>query len=122
MDIKTIRKVHLYLGCFFAPLLMFFLISGCLQTFYLHHDMKSGHKATTIAKYTGEVHTHQNWGPYYNGHSSVSFRYLVLLMAAGLIATTILGIIMAFKFAKAWVVWVCLLLGIAIPVLLLWLR
>ena len=122
MEMKTVRKVHLYLGVFFAPLLIFFIVSGCLQTFRLHSDQKSGYKAPVIAKYLGEIHQHQNWAPYYNKQSSVSFRYLVLLMGVGLIATTLLGIVMAFKFTRPWIVWLSLFLGTAIPVLLLWLR
>ncbi len=30
------RNVHLYLGVFFAPLLIFFVVSGCWQTFDLN--------------------------------------------------------------------------------------
>jgi hypothetical protein len=38
---KKLRSLHLYLGCIFAPMLLFFGISGFWQTFdpeYDHHS------------------------------------------------------------------------------------
>jgi len=29
---KKLRRVHLYLGCFFAPLLIFYVVTGWYQT------------------------------------------------------------------------------------------
>ncbi len=34
--LKRIRNLHLYLGIFFAPAIVFFSVSGALQTFGLH--------------------------------------------------------------------------------------
>jgi hypothetical protein len=124
MNIKVMRNIHLYLGVFFAPLLAFFLISGTWQTFGLHEASKSGdYKPPAIIKSLSSVHKDQKWG---DGHkkdsaSSVPFQWLVVLMAVGLLATTILGIVMAFKYTKPWIVWGCLLTGIVIPCFLIWL-
>ena len=122
MNIKAMRNVHLYLGVFFAPLLVFFLISGSWQTFNLHEASKSGdYVPPAIIKSLSQVHKDQRWvdGKMVQ-RPSMPFRCLIVLMVVGLLATTILGIIMAFKYTKAWVVWSCLLMGIVIPCFLLW--
>jgi hypothetical protein len=123
MNIKAMRNIHLYLGVFFAPLLMFFLISGCWQTFGLHEANKnSTYQPPAIIKSLSQVHKDQRWA---EGRSpvkpSVPFRYLILLMTAGLLLTTILGIMMAFKYTRPWMVWACLLMGFVVPSFLLWL-
>jgi len=122
MNIKAMRNIHLYLGVFFAPLLVFFLISGCWQTFNLHEASKSGgYVPPPIIKSLSQVHKDQRW---VDGQkvpkSSTPFRWLVVLMSLGLLATTILGIVMAFKYTKGWIVWVLLFTGVLIPSLLLW--
>jgi hypothetical protein len=117
MNIKVMRNIHLYLGVFFAPLLMFFLISGSWQTFDLHEASDSGdYKPPAIIKSLSAVHKDQRWADRQKKpESSVPFRYLVLLMAAGLLVTTALGIVMAFKYTRPWIVWVLLAMGISIP-------
>ncbi|HEX7643051.1 MAG TPA: hypothetical protein VF472_12665 [Burkholderiaceae bacterium] len=39
---KSIRKLHFYLGVFFAPAIFFFALSGALQTFNLHESEDDG--------------------------------------------------------------------------------
>ena len=122
MNIKAMRSVHLYLGVFFAPLLVFFLISGSWQTFNLHEASKSGNYVPpAIIKSLSQVHKDQRW---VDGKmvppSSMPFRCLIVLMSLGLLITTILGIIMAFKYTKEWIVWACLLMGIVVPCFLIW--
>lgn len=54
-------------------------------------------------------------------HRSVPFQYFVLAMALGFLLTTILGVVMAFKFTREhWIVWLCLVTGLIRPVLLLY--
>ena len=123
MDFKTMRVLHLYLGCFFAPLLLFFVVSGCWQTFNLHHARKmgSGYKPPQIIRSLSAVHKNQGWADHENySESSAAFRYLVLLMAVGFLITTVLGILMAFKFTRPWMVWGCLFWGTVIPCLFIW--
>jgi len=122
MNIKAMRNVHLYLGVFFAPLLLFFLISGAWQTFNLHEASKSGdYVPPAIIKSLSQVHKDQRW---VDGKMvpkpSMPFRCLIVFMSVGLLVTTILGIVMAFKYTKSWIVWSCLLAGILIPCFLLW--
>jgi hypothetical protein len=40
--IKTLRLIHLYIGIFIAPAVLFFAFSGILQTFSLHENSKDG--------------------------------------------------------------------------------
>jgi hypothetical protein len=123
MKIKAMRNIHLYLGCFFAPLLIFFVVSGCWQTFDLNHSSKdpNGYQAPQIIRSLSEVHTDQRWvDSHLKPESSVLFQYLLLLMTLGFLVTTVLGIVMAFKYTRPWVVWACLFMGVFIPFFLLW--
>ena len=121
MNIKAMRNVHLYLGCFFAPLLAFFLLTGCLQAFDLHQANKeSGYQPPQIIKSLSGVHMDQRWADKdLKPQPSVLFRYLVVVMSLGLAVTTVLGVMMAFKYTRPWLVWFCLVLGFFIPVFLL---
>ncbi len=123
MNIKVMRNIHLYLGVFFAPLLVFFLISGCLQVFGFHEASKDGrYKPPAIIKSLSQVHKDQRWvDSKMAPESSVPFQDLVVLMSLGLLVTTMLGILMAFKYTRPWIVWSCLFLGTAVPCFLLWL-
>lgn len=38
--LKTVRTIHLYLGVFAAPMLLFFAVTGGLQTFGLHETSR----------------------------------------------------------------------------------
>ena len=120
---SRIRQFHLYLGCIFAPVLIFFAVSGAWQTFRWDHTKKDGsYQAPQILKSLSVIHKDQAY-PFVEGKlkPSIPFRYFVLVMSLGLVATTLLGIFMAFKFARArWIVWVCLILGFILPALLLY--
>ena len=123
MNIKAMRNIHLYLGVFFAPLLLLFLITGCWQVFDLHHASKhgSGYNPPEIVKSLSEVHTSQCWTKD-KAHPKPSeiFQYLVILMSFGLLVTTVLGVVMAFKYTRPWVVWACLFGGVFITFFIIW--
>ena len=119
---KTLRRVHLYLGCFFAPLLLFYVITGWYQT--VNPDRRKGvSDSQDLVSRLSRVHVEQ----YYptqsaSGYSTRLFRVFIVIMANALIATVILGIILAFRTSRnKWPVWLSLALGIALPVILLWL-
>jgi hypothetical protein len=38
--LKTLRTIHLYLGVFIAPMLLFFAVTGGLQSFSLHESTR----------------------------------------------------------------------------------
>jgi len=119
---KTLRRVHLYLGCFFAPLLIFYVSTGWYQT--VNPDRRKGvADSTDLVSRLARVHVEQ----YYptqsaTGYRTQFFRLLVVLMAIALITTVILGIVLAFRTSRnQWPVWLCIALGIVLPVVLLWL-
>ena len=119
---KTLRRVHLYLGCFFAPLLLFYVITGWYQT--VNPDRRKGvSDSQDLVSRLSRVHVEQ----YYptesaSGYSTRLFRVFIVIMANALIATVILGIILAFRTSRnKWPVWLSLALGVTLPVILLWL-
>ncbi len=119
-----IRKLHLYLGCIFAPLLIFFAISGAWQTFMLHVSTKPPHEyyAPLLLQRLSSIHKFQDFSlPWQKQQPSIPFRCFVLGMALGFVSTAILGVVMAFKFTRErWIVWLCLAAGFILPVFLLY--
>lgn len=121
---KHLRRLHLYLGCFFAPLLLFFVASGWYQT--VNPDrLKSVSEAESLPQKLRVVHTDQI---YPSDHelrrpsSPRAFQALVVTMSAALIATTVLGVVLAFRTSRrAWPVATALGLGLLVPVAVLWL-
>jgi hypothetical protein len=58
--LKYIRLVHLYLGVFIAPALIFFAFTGALQTFSLHETTRgSSYKPPAWAVILGQIHKKQ---------------------------------------------------------------
>ncbi len=113
MDLRALRTIHTYVSCAFAPLLIFFVITGTGQVLGLHEPKKSGYQPSRLVMDLSAIHTK---GTSTARKGSGPFRILVLAMALGFLCTTILGVIMALKAAKhPWVVWLCLILGAAIP-------
>ena len=119
---RTLRRLHLYLGCFFAPLLIFYVATGWYQTVNPDRRKGTGDSTDLVSRLT-RVHVEQ----YYpaesaSGYSTRWLRALVVLMALALITTVILGIILAFRSSRnSWPVWLSLALGVALPVIVLWL-
>ena len=114
----------MYLGCFFAPLLLFYVLTGWYQTVY-HERLKSPSEAETILQHLREIHVDQIYPTdreVRHPSSPKLFQGLVVLMAVALVTTVILGVVLAFRsMRKAWPVWASLGLGVVVPVLLLWL-
>ena len=120
MNMKILRSFHLYLGCFFAPLLTAFIITGLWQTFDFHVARKDGYRPPMIVKALSEVHMHQRVATKeFRPESSEIFRYLVIAMAIGFILNMYLGIVMAFKFADPKMVWFLIVVGVLVPALIL---
>ena len=121
---KTLRKIHLFLGCIFAPMLIFFTLTGALQTFNLHEKQKNGYTPLKIVEDFAQIHRHQRIPV--EGQKvppSVPFRIFVAVMSAGLLVTIILGIIMAFRSTRnPLIIWGYLGLGVLIPIFLLFIK
>ena len=142
--IKQARQLHLYLGIFFAPSIIFFALSGSLQLFGLHegHPGESYQPPAWIEK-LGSIHKNQTLAEKHGppsgsggeerrpagaeqgrreedreqSKSTLVLKWFFLAMALGLIVTTFLGIYMAFHFNRSrTLVWSLLIGGVAIPV------
>lgn len=112
---KTLRSVHLYLGCVFAPLLTFFAISGLWQMLY-----PAGSETPTVLRWLSTVHTGRSLKVEgaVSSLSSPYLQWLIGLMAVSLVFTITLGVVMAFKFGRGQTALACLAAGIAAPCLL----
>jgi hypothetical protein len=119
---KFIRRLHLYLGCFFAPLLLFFVATGWYQTMQIDRQKRRGEAETWIERITS-VHKDQVFPTEAAiGYNTTLFKWFVVLMSIALIATVLLGIMLAFRTLRLrWPVYLSLALGIGLPILLLWL-
>jgi hypothetical protein len=103
---NKLRSVHLYLGCIFAPLLLFFAVSGIWQTLGIHSHFLD--LLSTI---------HMSHGMKIGrGFASFAMMVFVLLMALSFIASTILGVVMALKFGRSKrAAFYCLAAGVVVP-------
>jgi hypothetical protein len=144
--LKQVRRLHLYFGVFFAPAIIFFCFTGALQLFGLHE----GHPgeayqppkwvAALAAVHKDQVLSQHHGPPPDSGagkqqelprrlpqreqrHEAAATRILkcfFLAMSIGLVATTGLGIYMAFAYNRdRRVVWGLLLAGIVVPAALI---
>src|SRR5665213_134265 len=58
--LKLFRKLHLYIGVFITPALLFFAFTGALQTFSLHETTQgSNYKPPTWAVTLAQLHKKQ---------------------------------------------------------------
>ena len=121
---RTLRRVHLYLGCFFAPMLLFYILTGWYQTLNPNR-LKSPGEAETLVQKFRVIHTDQIYPTeheFTKPSSPKLYQALVVVMAAAATATIVLGIILAFQTLRnKWPVWISFGLGLLLPVILLWL-
>ena len=145
--LKFLRQLHLYIGIFISPMLLFFAFTGALQTFSLHETTQgSSYKPPawimTLAqihkKQTDVVPPHkpkpadakpdaakgdksgaaQTPAPVQKSH--IAMKIFFLLVALGLFTSTVTGIYMAYKFNRnKWLVTGLLVAGIVVPLVLL---
>lgn len=88
---QKLRSIHLYLGCIFAPMILFFAISGIWQTLGVH---------SSFLQWLSAIQTSARFK---NGHEpgSPALRVFVIIMAASFVISVILGVVMAFKFTRS---------------------
>ncbi len=117
-----LRRLHLYLGVFFAPMLLFFIATGWYQTAYPDRR-KSVFEASAVMDRLRAVHAEQTFPvASANSYSTTAFRWLIYLMSGALVVTLLLGVLLAFRTMKQkWVVAAMLALGLIVPALCLWL-
>ena len=117
---KTLRRVHTILGCFFAPLLLFFVTTGWHQMFH-QRQKKAGEAATSWDRFS-DVHVDQIFvTDRADSFSPQLFQWLVVAMSVALIVTVVLGVILALRTLRPrWLAVLTLGLGIAVPLIVLW--
>jgi uncharacterized iron-regulated membrane protein len=114
------RQAHTFLGVFFSPLLLLFIVTGWWQTFQNQDDPKTDFFDATMAKFSN-IHT-DDYFEKAGGHphSSTHFKFLVAGMAVAMILTILMGLALACQNRKrsGWAV-LAFALGILVPVLIL---
>ena len=122
---RTLRQLHLYLGCIFAPMIIYFSLSGVWQVFRFNDVPKNEVSATReIFHELSKPHTHSTLpGKDPKTEQSALFDWFTACMGMGMVLTSVFGIILALRFAKRSSLAVfCLVGGIAVPALFLILR
>jgi hypothetical protein len=141
---RLLRDLHLYLGVFFAPLILFFATTGAIQVLGLHEASRDGrYTPPPVVEKLSEVHIHQRYAakpkrpepagaaarprpaarpaapaPPAPGRQLV--KWLFVACAAGLGASALLGLWMGFtQGLRRRTALVLALAGAALPVLLL---
>jgi hypothetical protein len=115
-----VRRIHLYLGVFFAPLLLLFVTTGCWQTVVPRTQKPYGYDPSLIEKLS-EVHTSQNFPvPGHNTNITWPTQCLVVVMCISLITSISLGLVLAFTLVRNKIpVWIALIFGIVVPIFFL---
>ena len=110
---QRLRSIHLYLGCIFAPLLLFFAVSGIWQTLGIRPP---------FFRLMSTIHTSHQLK---SGGSLSSFplKVFVLIMTVSFIVMTILGVVMALNYGRSRrAVYGCLAFGVIFPLVLIFIR
>lgn len=123
---KTLRQIHLYLGCIFTPLIVYFAFSGAWQVFRFN-DIPKDEPPTLIRSFLHNLsmpHTNSTLpGLSPKTDYSTLFSFFTLLMAVGMILTAGIGVALALKFGRSRkLIVLCLGFGLAVPILLLYIR
>lgn len=141
--LKITRLVHLYLGVFIAPAVLFFAFTGALQTFSLHDVAKDGsYKPANWIAFLAQLHKKQTAelpprkDPAMRNSSmddpktqkehdsapkrnALPMKMFFLVVSIGLSLSTITGLYMSYKYCRNRVgVTAAFLAGVIIPVAL----
>src|SRR3982751_5415857 len=99
-EMRTLRAIHLYLGCLFAPLLIFLAVTGAWQLFDWHESTKDrSYVAPPALAVLSDIHKHAHLPPT-PGRQPTPLRYFMAVAAAGLVTSSVLGVVMAFRFSR----------------------
>jgi hypothetical protein len=143
---RRLRQIHHYVGVFFAPAIIFFAFTGMLQVIGLQEKSPSGPPPAWI-NWAASIHKHQvppkprpaggdhgddhgaghrpAAGPEAGGHEHehggfVPLKAFVLLVALGLLLSSIVGVIIALNNrATRRTSVVMLVAGVVLPLLLM---
>jgi hypothetical protein len=142
--IKAVRLIHMYLGVFLAPSILFFAVTGALQSFSLHESHSANYTPPSWLVHLSQMHKNQTLEvpvkkpappnalqaapakppapkpvgpPAKDIHAPSPMKFFFLFVALGLTVSTVLGLYMSYKFNRnRAAVNGTLLAGIIIPV------
>lgn len=147
--LKLLRKLHLYIGVFITPALLFFAFTGALQTFSLHETTQgSTYKPPSWAVKLGQLHKKQTLEvpvrkprpvadtpkgdkptdaapaknpdvPAVKPKPHLPMKIFFLLVAVGLLTSALTGLYMTYRYSRNWIVITGLLLAGIVVPLLL---
>lgn len=145
--LRLVRKTHLYFGLFISPALLFFALTGAVQTLSLHEAAGSSYKPPKLLAELGQLHkkqttvmpvrkleggAHDAARPDHGaaGQPAVTLaskqkqhlpmKIFFLVVALGLLTSTATGIYMSYKYERSKVlVTATLIAGAVVPLLLL---
>jgi hypothetical protein len=121
--VRFVRKLHLCLSVFFAPLLIFYIGTGWYQTLRTQRNKLLGEQDTLTTKLVS-IHVDQIY-PKPNAvgeYSTTLYKTFVVAMSVCLLITIGLGIYLAFRSTRSpWAISLSLLFGLLLPMLFLWL-
>ncbi len=116
-----IKRAHLFLSAFFAPMLLLFIVTGWWQTVTEEQDPKDPDAFTAFMQKLSTVHTDDHLARA-GHHSTLGFQILVVAMCIALIVSILLGLTLAWHSMKRKaVVVLALALGVLVPALVLYL-
>ncbi len=123
---QTLRAWHLYLSCLFSPLLIYFSLSGAWQTFRWN-DIPRGNTPTGLQRFFHELSKPHKEGTLPNHDPkvvhSVWFNGFALVMALGIVTTSLMGISLALQLARRRrAAMVLLVTGVLLPLLFLFIH
>ena len=138
---QALRRYHLYIGMFLAPAIIFFSLSGALQTFRLQEEKGWGGTPPTWIVWLASVHKDDRLpqpkaagaddhakpaakpaakAPQKPKPSALPFKIFAVIMSIGLILSAVLGIVIALNNrATRRVSTIMLVAGVIVPILLL---
>lgn len=103
-------------------MLIFFAVTGSWQIFNWHQSDRQpgGYVAPHVLSALSDIHKDAHVPPT-KRNSPAPVRYFMFAGAVGLVLTTVIGVIMAYRFSRQpLVATVCLGIGIILPVGLVW--
>lgn len=128
--LKFLRKLHLYIGVFITPALLFFAFTGALQTFSLHETTQgSTYKPPAWAVKLGQLHKKQTLevpvrkprpaadtlkadrpadgaavkapdAPVVKPKTHLPMKIFFLLVSIGLFTSTLTGLYMSYRYTS----------------------
>lgn len=111
---KSLLRLHRFLGAFSAPMLILFAISGSWQLVNAHKQMKNQPPPPRALHAISDLHM----GEDLEGPTKWAYRGVAWLVALSLVVTSTLGLFVAFKVDRSRWIAVAVVSGAVLPLAL----